>query len=134
MDYPQAMAELNRLRELIKGGGGDSVFTEGDRATIAALHLSELGEQLRNCSCKSLYTDAVLEIYHHLKTQKEMAATKKYQLKAGVLAWIGTECYNRHTLTDALAKRYLALHPDARNQFDRIPDDENEDKVRKNEE
>lgn len=122
MDYQKAMAELNRLRELIKGGGGDSVFTEEDRAIIAALHLSELGEPLRNCSCKNLYTDAVIEIYHQLKMQKNMASSRKYQLKAGVIAWIGTECYNRHTLTDALAKKYLALHPDARNLFDRIPE------------
>lgn len=121
MTYEQTVSETNRLRSLLRGNGDDSVFREQDRALISRLYLEEIGEPLRECSCKHRYSDAVIEIYHSLKTRGKMAKEMKYQLKAGVLAWIGNDCYNRHTLTDELAEKYLKMHPDARDQFDRVP-------------
>ena len=45
-----------------------------------------------------------------------------------MLIWIGTDCYSNYNLTDEVAEKYLAMHPEAREkEFQRWPD-ENEEK------
>lgn len=126
MTYLEAFQELKRLRQLIAAGGDDSVFNQQDRQTIEELYKTEEGKTIRSCNCQNKYTDAVLELYTTLKTRGEMKAEQKYQLKAGVLVWIGTDVYNHLTLTDELAEEYLKRHPDAVKDFVRIPEPETE--------
>lgn len=121
MTYKEALDHLERLRSLMAGGGDDSVYSDGDKSLIESLYRSETGRPLRECSCRNRYTDGVLELYHQLRTNKKMQEDRQYLLKAGLLVWIGNECYNRHTMTDELAAEYLRVHPDAGAQFDRVP-------------
>lgn len=45
-----------------------------------------------------------------------------------MLIWIGTDCYSNYNLTDEVAEKYLAMHPEAREkEFQRWPD-KNEEK------
>ncbi len=122
MTYLEAFQELKRLRQLIAAGGDDSVFNSEDRRTIEDLYRTEAGKTIRSCNCRDKYADAVMELYTTLKTRGEMKAEQKYKLKAGVLAWIGTDVYNHLTLTDELAEQYLKAHPDAVRDFERIPE------------
>lgn len=131
MTYTEAFQELKRLRQLLTAGGDDSVFNQQDRLTIETLYKTEAGKTIRSCNCKDKYADAVLELYITLKQRGEMKAEQKYQLKAGVLAWIGTEVYNHLTLTDELAEQYLKAHPDAVKDFERIPEQEPKRTARK---
>lgn len=122
MTFNEAFQELKRLRLLMTAGGDDSVFNTEDRRIIEELYKSEMGKEIRRCNCKDKYADAVLEIYSTLKKRTTMKAEQKYQLKAGVLAWIGNDVYNHLTLTDELAEEYLKVHPDAVKDFIRIPE------------
>lgn len=122
MTFNEAFQELKRLRSLITAGGDDSVFSTEDKQTIEELYKSEVGKEVRQCNCKDKYADAVLEIYRTLKQRATMKAEQKYQLKAGILVWIGTDVYNHLTLTDELAEIYLQAHPDAVKDFIRVPE------------
>ena len=122
MTFNEALQELKRLRQLITAGGDDSVFNGEDRRTIEELYKSEVGKEVRKCNCKDKYTDALLETYTTLKQRATMKAETQYQLKAGILVWIGTDVYNHLTLTDELAEAYLKAHPDAVKDFIRVPE------------
>lgn len=123
MDYQEAMTQLTRLRSLMMAGGDDSVFSIEDRAIIENLHLSELGCKVRECGCKDRYTDAVVVLYSTLNRRKIMAKDQKYILRPGVLIWVGTNVYTNNNLTDEVAEAYLDTYPEARNKFERVPDD-----------
>ena len=123
MEYQEAMQQLKRLRSLMVAGGDDSVFSADDRQIIETLHLSELGCKIRDCSCRDRYTDAVLVLFSTLKTRKIMAKDQKYQLRPGVLIWVGTTVYTNHNLNDEVAEAYLEMYPEALGKFERVPED-----------
>ena len=52
-----------------------------------------------------------------------MAKDQKYQLRPGVIIWVGTEAYSRHNLTDKVAKAYLKANPDAYKKFEKLPEE-----------
>lgn len=106
---------------------GDSAFSEDDRRLIEEASRAILGKNVRECSCKNRYSDALLEIISTLKLSRKMKE-HKYMLKGGVVIWIGTDCYTRHNITDKVAKQYLKMHPDAENLFESIPEQKEEDK------
>lgn len=123
MEYQEAMNQLTRLRSLIAAGGDDSVYNDEDRRIIEEIHIEETGSKVRECGCNDRYCDAVMELYKKLKTRKSMAKDQKYQLRPGVIIWIGTEAYSRHNLTDKVAKAYLKANPEAAKKFERLPED-----------
>lgn len=106
---------------------GDSAFSEDDRRLIEEASRVILGNNVRECSCKNRYSDALLEIISKLKLSRNMKE-HKYMLKGGVVIWIGTDCYTRHNITDKVAKQYLKMHPDAENLFESIPKQKEDDK------
>ncbi len=111
---------------------GDSVFSEEQRNLIAEAYQSLLGKQIPNCSCRNRYTDALIEICATFKIKTNMN-NSKYQLKAGVIIWIGTDCYSNHNLTDEIAEKYLETFPEAREkEFQAWPEEseqQNEEKL-----
>lgn len=112
---------------------GDSVFNEEQRRFIAEVYKSLLGKDIKNCSCRHRYSDALEEICFTLKIKTKM--NRKYLLKAGMLIWIGTDCYSNYNLTDEVAEKYLAMHPEAREkEFQRWPDENEEQEKPKPEE
>ena len=86
--------------------GGDSVFSEEQKDTISMLYRSLLHKEIRKCSCKSRYSDACMELMSKLKEMEN-----KYNLKRGMIIWIGTDCYNTDTLTDELAEQWYDSLP-----------------------
>lgn len=103
---------------------GDSVFTDEQRQLIADTYLTHLGKEIPNCSCRNRYTDALIEICLTFKIPI-MNTKCRYQLLAGVIIWLGTECYSNHNLTDEVAEEYLRSFPEAREkEFQVWPEDE----------
>lgn len=126
MEYEEVIETLEHLRSLIEAGADDSIYNENDREIIQRLHRAEFGSGVRECGCKNRFTDAVILLYQRISKRKTMNNKNKYQLRAGVLIWLGTNCYSRANLTDKVAEKWLKLHPDGKDNFDRLPDDEKE--------
>lgn len=101
---------------------GDSVFSDEQRQFIADIYKDLLGKSIPNCSCRHRYSDALAEICSTFKISRKMKC--KYQLKAGVIIWIGTDCYSNHNLTDEVAEEYLKKFPEAKEkEFQAWPED-----------
>lgn len=122
MTYAEAMTQLTRLRSLMSGGD-DSVFSSDDKALIEDLYWSELRKKVRTCHCRDRYTDAVIELSLTLKSKKAMAKEQKYQLRPGVIIWVGNDVYSSANLTDKVAAAYLKKHPEDRKKFEKLPED-----------
>lgn len=105
---------------------GDSVFSDEQRQFIADIYKDLLGKSIPNCSCRHRYSDALAEICLTFKISRKMKC--KYQLKAGVIIWLGTDCYSNHNLTDEVAEEYLRRFPEAREKEFQAWPDENEEK------
>lgn len=56
-----------------------------------------------------------------------MSQQKKYRLIPGYVIYHEGSHYTNVTLTDEIAKAYLAKHPDAARQFESVPEPEKED-------
>lgn len=110
--------------------GGDAVFSAAEKELIDKIHQLLFGKPVRTCTCNHKFSDAAIEINQVLKLKftNTMEKSQKYILKAGIIIWLGCDAYNRHTITDEVAKKYLELHPDAaEREFDSIPTEEPKD-------
>lgn len=111
--------------------GGDAVFSASEKELINKIHQLLFGKPVRTCTCNHKFSDAAIEINQVLKlkfTNTMEKESQKYILKAGIIIWLGCDAYNRHTITDEVAKKYLELHPDAaEREFDAIPTEEPKD-------
>lgn len=124
MDYG-LIERINLLPRAQAISVGDSVFSEEQRRLIAEAYKSLLGKDIPNCSCRHRYSDAIEEICLTLKIKNTMNC--KYQLLAGVIIWLGTDCYNNHNLTDEVAEEYLKRFPEAREkEFQKWPEENKE--------
>lgn len=93
---------------------GDSAFNDEQRQLIAETYKSQLGKEIPNCSCRNRYSDALDEIAITFKIKFSNIMNPKYRLFAGVIIWLGTECYSNANLTDEVAEEYLRRFPQAR--------------------
>lgn len=119
-DYGETLKTLEHLHSLIEGGGDDSVYTPTQKTWISKLHKSEFGEPVQECGCKNKYTDAVTLLLLRLRRKGGLDEEMAYKLRAGVLIWMGTDCYSRHNLTDEVAREWLKAHPDGIRLFEKI--------------
>lgn len=119
---------LDRLLALPRNPRSDSDFSDSDRQFVDALHQSILGSPVRDCACRNRYADAYYEIYaalpKEIKKLFRMSKEKKYRLIGGYVIYHEGNHYTNVTLTDEIAKAYLAKHPDAAYQFESIPEPE----------
>ena len=119
---------LDRLLALPRNPRSDSDFSDSDRQFVDALHQSILGSPVRDCACRNRYADAYYEIYaalpKEIKNLFRMSKEKKYRLIGGYVIYHEGNHYTNVTLTDEIAKVYLAKHPDAAYQFESIPEPE----------
>ena len=119
---------LDRLLALPRNPRSDSDFSDSDRQFVDALHQSILGSPVRDCACRNRYADAYYEIYaalpKEIKNLFRMSKEKKYRLIGGYVIYHEGNHYTNVTLTDEIAKAYLAKHPDAAYQFESIPEPE----------
>lgn len=118
------LQRINLLPRAQALSAGDSVFSDEERQFIAEIYKSLLGKDIPNCSCRNRFTDALIEICAIFKIKLNMSKCK-YQLFAGVIIWLGTECYSNHNLTDEVAEEYLRRFPEAREkEFQVWPEEE----------
>lgn len=89
---------------------GDKALSAQNKALIASAYLSLLGKTVRECSCKSRYTDALTEILLHINYLRIMA--NNYELKAGKLIWLNNDPYSNSNLTDDIAREWCTQHPE----------------------
>lgn len=119
---------LDRLLALPRNPRSDSDFSDSDRQFVDALHQSILGSPVRDCACRNRYADAYYETYaalpKEIKKLFRMSKEKKYRLIGGYVIYHEGNHYTNVTLTDEIAKAYIAKHPDAAYQFESIPEPE----------
>jgi hypothetical protein len=120
---------LDRLLSLRRNPRSDNDFSDSDKQSVDALHRSILGSPVRDCSCRNRYADAYYEIMAALPKEtrnliKMSKQQNRYHLKGGYVIYHEGSHYTNVTLTDDIAKAYLAKHPDAAYQFDSIPEPE----------
>lgn len=118
MTYEETIKTLESLHSLVAGGGDDSSYTATQKRWISAVYKKETGEAIADCGCKNKYTDAVTLLLLKLRKRGVLEEESNYRLRAGVLIWLGTECYSRHNLTDEVAREWLKIHPDGANLFE----------------
>lgn len=101
------MSTLNSLPLSAAMAEGDSFFSAAQKDIIERMYRQTFGRNVRKCGCRHRYADACLELRNHIKKM-----TTKYQLKAGMLIWIGSECYSRKNITDEIVERWFADLPE----------------------
>lgn len=119
---------LARCREWM---GAGSALSLSARQEIRELYEVVTGRMLRRCNCPDLYRDAVLEIYHKIKNNRQMAQKSNYRLKNGVVIRYKGMPYTHINLTDEVAEAYLKENPAHASRFDVIPSKEAMEKAEK---
>lgn len=118
MTEQEAQAELMILRGFAKDGQSLAQYRE----RIAALYWEVCGKTLRQCKCKNVLQDAIIEIYGQLnrkKMNKENKATAR--LVAGVVLFMDGNHYTNNNLTDEVARDFLAKYPKRKDWFSVLP-------------
>lgn len=113
---------VNRLKEL----GGIASLSSSEKAEVENLYLLVLDKRFIRTSCRDCYRDAIIEMSVYLKKNRKMKEKSEYGLKNGVLLQMefgSSEMYTNANLTDEVAEKYLAKHPENIKYFARKPED-----------
>lgn len=97
-------------------GKDDAAFSLEDKQEIERIYEETFGRPIRVCTCKNRVADALIELF-----QKVKSMASRYTLKRGALICIGTDYYSSVNLTDEVAEKYLAMHPEDVVKFERVP-------------
>lgn len=118
MDTEQTIAELDELRGLLKSGADLAPY----KGRIQRLYLDVVRRPLRECNCKNILRDAILEIYSILRKRNttNIMASKARLLNGVVLQHNGSH-YTNANLTDEVAREFLAKFPQRKNWFAVLP-------------
>ena len=111
---------LQRVDEL-KGQLGHPIALLTYADEIERLSMAVLGHGVRRCNCRDRFADALIEIYNYLKTHEEMRSEIKCRLRRGLLLRHDGEFYTSMTITDEVARAYLAEHPENASWFEVLP-------------
>lgn len=118
MTENEAQAELMILRGLADSGNDLALVRE----RVDRLYYAVCGKHLRNCRCKNVERDALLEIYAKLmyliKTNTTMAQARL--VNGVVLKWQGNH-YTNANLTDEVARAFLEAFPMRKDWFAVMP-------------
>lgn len=117
MTIDQALDEFKRLRGLAKNGQPLELM----RKDIASLYVAVMHKSLRNCRCKNILQDAMLEIYAKLQQSNKMEINAKARLVAGVVLQWESKHYTNANLNDEVARAFLAKYPQRKNWFAVLP-------------
>ena len=128
MTKEEALAELMVLRGLAEGGADLALV----RPRIARLYNAVCGKQLRQCRCKNVEMDALLEIYTKLKTTPKNVYMAKARLVNGVVLRHKGNHYTNANLTDKVAREFLAEFPQRADWFAVLPEEEQKAEVPEN--
>lgn len=113
---------VNRMHEL----GSKASLSSSEKSEIESWYHEALGKTFHKTSCNDCYHDAAIEIYLYLKRNGKMKEKSNYCLKNGVLLqpeFGQSTFYTNANLTDEVAEKYLAKHPENINLFSVYPND-----------
>lgn len=124
MTLEQANIELEQLRGIAKEGGVLAPY----KAKIAELYWLICRKKLRQCKCKNVLQDALLEIYaamnRNKKNNKNSNIMAQARLVNGVVLQVGGNHYTNANLTDEVARAFLSAFPMRKDWFAELPADE----------
>ena len=119
MTIQEAQAELDELRGLAAQGVDLAPY----RARVARLYRAVCRKALRECNCRDVLPDALIEIYVKLKntdtTMNELKSSAR--LVNGVVLQVGGTHYTNANLTDDVARKFLAEFPQRADWFAVLP-------------
>lgn len=123
MTFDSANIELEELRGIALQGGDLAPY----KVKIENLYWQICRKRLRQCNCKDILKDALIECITKLKitTPKRftiMAETKARLVKGVVIQWK----YNHYTnanITDEVAREFLAAFPMRTDWFEVLPEE-----------
>lgn len=123
MTIEEAQAELNELRDLAEQGQG----LASARGRIERLYWQVCKKTIRQCNCKNVLEDVLVEIYSKIKyystNTKTMEEFKtKARLVAGVVLHWEHSHYTNANLTDDVARAFLAAFPMRTDWFAVLPE------------
>lgn len=110
--------------ELLRGKG--SSLTDSDKREIESLHEQVLDRPLTRTSCNSCYEDAVIMLLLYIRRNGKFKEKCSFRLKNGVLLQMefgSSDFYTNDNLTDKVARKYLAKHPENINLFAEYPEE-----------
>lgn len=113
---------VKRMQEL----GSKASLSSSERSEIEHCYYEALGKTFHKTSCGDCYRDAAIEIYLYLKRNGKMKEKSNYALKNGILLqpeFGNSSFYTNANLTDEVAEKYLAKHPENINMFSVYPND-----------
>lgn len=113
---------VNRMQEL----GSKASLSSSEKMEIERWYHEALGKTFHKTSCGDCYRDAAIEIYLYLKRNGKMKEKSNYSLKNGILLqpeFGQSTFYTNANLTDEVAEKYLAKHPENINLFSVYPND-----------
>lgn len=117
MTYSDALSVLEEAQGCLSHDGS-LVSYEG---VIRQLYFQVFRRTLRQCNCKDILTDALIELKVYFKHHQTIPAMAKYQLKNGALIFVKGQHYTNANLTDEVAKAYLNEFPQRASLFAVIP-------------
>lgn len=113
---------VKRMQEL----GSKASLSSSERSEIEHCYYEALGKTFHKTSCGDCYRDAAIEIYLYLKRNGRMKEKSNYAIKNGILLqpeFGNSSFYTNANLTDEVAEKYLAKHPENINMFSVYPND-----------
>lgn len=119
MTLSEAKAEYNELRVLAQQGTALALVKD----RIAQLYLEVCRKSLRECNCKNILDDAMMEIYAKLKYYEKNMDEYKTQARLvnGVVLQVDGKHYTNHNLTDEVARKFLEAFPMRKSWFAVLP-------------
>ena len=121
MTFDSANIELEELRGIASQGGDLATF----KVKIENLYWQICRKRLRQCNCKDVLKDALIECITKLKITtpqrfKIMAETKAKLVKGVVIQWKFNH-YTNANITDEIAREFLAAFPMREDWFEVLP-------------
>lgn len=107
--YLNAMVErLQSLRGVLLSGG---TLTKADKQWVKDTYLKIVGKVLTTSrGCSSCWSDAII----HLLT---LLRTDGLKMRSGAVVHYEGKVYNKHTITQDIAKRVIAQNPELKHLF-----------------
>ena len=129
MTYQEAQAELTELRGLAATDKSLATF----KKRVNDLYMAVCRKRLRECNCKDVVDDALIEIYAKLQQLKNNDTMENIESKArlvnGVVLKVDNNHYTNANITDDVARKFLAAFPQRKDWFAVLPAEVKDAKV-----
>lgn len=121
MTSEEAIQELEVLRGIADSGESLAPY----RGRIDELYWQVCGKHLRQCKCKNVMQDALVEIYSRLRRNEQNTIKRDNMAQArlvmGVVVFHEGKHYTNKNLTDDVARAFLEKFPMRKDWFEVLP-------------